>query len=175
MLPLPGTIGVENARQAVVVANRGHRFAEAIAQANQGLEWAPLDWKLYFLRAITRIGLRQPIALALDDFRRARFLEPNAYQLPFAEGEAWLGWQSTLAISAWREALQRQGADEAGIYALMLTDAANYDNKVHEALREFAIDRPGLTINYLKVATPAQFEAEMRDLLANDPSLQIFR
>ncbi len=174
MLPLPGTIGVENARQAVVVANRGHRFAEAIAQANQGLEWAPLDWKLYFLRAIARIGLRQPIALALDDFRRARFLEPNAYQLPFAEGKAWLGWQSTLAISAWREALQRQGADEAGIYALMLTDAANYDNKVHEALREFAIDRPGLTINYLEAATPAQFEAEMRDLLANDPSLQRF-
>ena len=142
-LPMPGRLGVENAKQAAAVANRGHRFAEAISLADRGLEWAPLDWQLYFLRAFARLGLRESPARALDDFRRARFLEPNAYQLPFEEGKAWLGWQPTLAITAWREALQRPGAEEAGIYALMLTDAANYDAKVHAALREFAINRPG--------------------------------
>ena len=140
-------------KQAATVANRGHRFAEAISLVDHGLEWAPLDWQLYFLRAVARIGARESPARALDDFRRARFLEPDAYQLPFEEGKAWLGWQPTLAITAWREALQRRGAEEAGIYALMLTDAANYDAKVHAALREFAINRPGLTINYLEAAT----------------------
>ena len=152
-LPVPGRLGVENVKQAATVANRGHRFSEAISLVDHGLEWAPLDWQLYFLRAVARIGARESPALALDDFRRARFLEPDAYQLPFEEGKAWLGWQPTLAITAWREALQRRGAEEAGIYALMLTDAAKYDAKVHAALREFAINRPGLTINYLEAAT----------------------
>jgi hypothetical protein len=165
---------VENVKQAATVANRGHRFSEAISLVDQGLEWAPLDWQLYFLRAVARIGARESPALALDDFRRARFLEPDAYQLPFEEGKAWLGWQPTLAITAWREALQRRGAEEAGIYALMLTDAANYDAKVHAALREFAINRPGLTINYLEAATQRQFEEALHDLLGTDSELLHF-
>jgi hypothetical protein len=33
---------------------------------------------------------------------------------------------------------QREGAKEANIYPRMLTDASNYDAKVHQALREFA-------------------------------------
>ena len=171
---IPGRLGVESAKQAATVANRGHRFAEAITLVDRGLEWAPLDWQLYFLRAVARIGARESPALALNDFRRARFLEPNAYQLPFEEGKAWLGWQSTLAITAWREALQRRGAEEAGIYALMLTEAANYDPNVHAALREFAINRPGLTINYLEAATQPQFEEALHHLLATDPELLRF-
>jgi hypothetical protein len=165
---------VENAKRAATFANRGHRFAEAIALVDRGLEWAPLDWQLYFLRAVARIGAHESPAMALDDFRRARFLEPNAYQLPFEEGKAWLGSQSTLAITAWREALQRHGAEEAGVYALMLTDAANYDPKVRLALREFATNRPGLTINYLEAATQPQFEEALNHLLATDPELLRF-
>ncbi len=173
-LPVPGRLGVENAKKAAVVANRGHRFADAVVLLDRSLEWAPIDWQLYFLRAVARVGQRETPALALADFRRARFLEPNAYQLPFEEGKAWLGWQPTLAITAWREALQRRGAEEAGIYSLMLTDAANYDMRVHEALRDFAQNRPDLTIKYLEVATRPQFEAVLHQVLAADPELQQF-
>ncbi len=56
----------------------------------------------------------------------------------------------------------------------MLADAANYDVRVHEALREFAINRPGLTINYLETANRPQFEAMLQQLLASDPELQQF-
>jgi O-antigen ligase/Flp pilus assembly protein TadD len=172
--PLPGRIGLENARQAAAIANRGHRFAEAITIIDRGLEWAPLDWQLYFLRAVTRIGQRQPVAGAVEDFRRARFLEPSAYQLPYEEGKAWLGWQPALAITAWRDALQRGAPEDARIYPRMLSDAAAYDGRVHEALRQFAINRPGLTINYLEGANPRQFEAALRDLLGRDPVLTQF-
>ncbi len=173
-LPVPGRLGVDNAKKAAVVANRGYRFADAIVLLDRSLEWAPLDWQLYFLRAVARVGQRETPALALADFRRARFLEPNAYHLPFEEGKAWLGWQPTLAITAWREALQRRGAEEAGIYSLMLADAANYDTRVHEALREFAQNRPGLTIKLLEVATRPQFEAVLHELLSADPELRQF-
>ncbi|MDQ3198874.1 MAG: O-antigen ligase family protein [Verrucomicrobiota bacterium] len=171
---VPGRLGVENTKQAATIANRGHRFGEAVALTNQALGWAPLDWQLYYLRAIARIGERQPAAEALADFRRARFLEPSAYQLPFEEGKAWLGWQPTLAITAWREALHRPGADEAGVYALMLTEAATRDSRVHEALRDYALERPALTIKYLEAASRAQFEATVQELLARDPSLGRF-
>jgi hypothetical protein len=65
--------------------------------------------------------------------------------------------------------LRRRGAEEAGIYALMLTDAAKYDAKVHAALREFAINRPGLTINYLEAATRSQFEDTLHELARGRP------
>ena len=85
-LPLPGRLGVENVKQAATVANRGHRFSEAISLVDHGLEWAPLDWQLYFLRAVARIGARESLPpWRWTDFRRARFLEPDAYQLPFEE------------------------------------------------------------------------------------------
>lgn len=174
MVPVPGELGVENVKEAVLIANRGHRFKEAIAFADQGLKWAPLNWQLYFLRAVAHIGLREPVANAVADFRRARFLEPSAYQLPFEEGKAWLGWQPALAITAWRDALQRQGASEAAIYPKMLGDAASYDAKVFEALHEYALNRPRLTIYYLEAATPAQFQAEMDALLKRDPQLAQF-
>lgn len=173
-VPLPGYVGVEAVKEAAVLANRGYRFEEAIALANRGLEWAPLDWQLYFLRAVSRIGLRQPPAGAVDDFRRARYLEPSAYQLPFEEGKVWLSSQPTLALTAWRAALQRPGAAQAGIYSLMLTAAANYDPAVRAGLREFALDRPGLTIDYLESVSGPQFEAALSELFARDPALNRF-
>ncbi len=173
-LPLPGRLGVENAKQAATVANRGHHFGEALNLTNEALRWAPLDWQLYFLRAFARIGERQPAAAALQDFRRARFLEPSAYQLPFEEGKAWLGWQPTLALTAWRAALHRPGADEAGIYALMLTEAGSGDSRVREGLREFALDRPALTINYLEATHGPRFDLALQELLASDPALARF-
>jgi O-antigen ligase len=173
-LALPGLGGVENTRATAIIASRGYRFPEAIAAADRGLRWAPLDWQLYFLRAGARLGKREPLANVVADFRRARFLEPSAYQLPFEEGKVWLGWQPALAITAWREALQRQGAKEAGIYSLMLAEAEERDGKTHEGLRDLALDQPDLTIKYLEAATPAEFETMIKLVVAGDPSLGRF-
>jgi len=173
-LPLPGYVGVENVKEAATIANRGHRFEEAIAVTERGLEWAPLDWQLYFLRAFARIGLRESPARVLEDFRRARFLEPSAYQLPFEEGKAWLGWQPTLAISAWRDALQRSGPLQSKVYAQMLTEAKSRDAVVHQALHEYSAGRPDLTLNYLDDANDSQFEEALRALFARDPTLVQF-
>ena len=173
-LPLSGYVGLENVRKAAPIAKRGHRFEEAIALTERGLEWAPLDWQLYFLRAFARIGVRQPPVRALEDFRRTRFLEPSAYQLPFEEGKAWLGWQPILAITAWRDALQRSGAAQAKVYARMLTEVKNRDATVHQALHDYAIGRPDLILRYLDDADDAQFETALRDLFARDPILAQF-
>src|SRR5205823_11357702 len=70
---LPGAVGVGNAKQLAVVASRGYNFGEAINLTTRALNWAPLDWELYYLRATAEVGQRDPAQKALDDFRRARF------------------------------------------------------------------------------------------------------
>lgn len=171
-LPLPGYLGVASAKESATFANRGHQFRDAISLANRGLQWAPLDWKLYFIRALARIGLRQPPVRALEDFRRARFLEPNAYQLPLEEGKAWLGSQPILAITAWREALRRVGPKREGLFSQMLSSAALYNPAVQEALRQLAFDHSDLTIAYLERTSGPQFETALHDLLAREPTLE---
>ena len=64
----------------------------------------------------------------IGDFRRAAF---STECLPIAiRGRQSLAQLATTTITAWRNALQRQGADEAAIFFKMLGDAASYDTKV---------------------------------------------
>ncbi len=167
---LPGDLGVEEAKAAATAANRGHRYAEGIAFADRGLQWAPLDWQLYFIRADARIGLREPNAEALADFRRARFLEPSAAELPFEEGKAWLTVEPTLTLTAWHEALRRRQTDPAGLYSQMFP-LAEADPRVLARLGDFSAGDSSLTIIYLENIPPAKFPAALQELRARDPEL----
>ena len=64
-------------------------FSETVALTTSALQWAAQDWELYLARAIAEVELKQT-KNAEDDFRRGRFLEPTAYEVPLAEGNAWL-------------------------------------------------------------------------------------
>src|SRR5205814_3505281 len=103
MAMLPGAVGLDNAKQLAIIASRGLNFAEAINLTTRALNWAPLDWELYYLRATAEVGQHEPAQKALDDFRRARFLEPNSDSVPLQEGFVWLRVRPDLALVAWRE------------------------------------------------------------------------
>ena len=55
------------------------------------------------------------------------FLNRMPHNCHSRKAKVWLGWQPTLAITAWREALQRRGATEAGLYVKMLAEAKERD------------------------------------------------
>src|SRR3954464_5249369 len=78
---VPGGAGVAAAKRLATPAYQAHDFPETVALTSRALDWAPLDWELYFRRALAEVGADQP-ANALTDFRRARFLEPVALELP---------------------------------------------------------------------------------------------
>jgi len=80
---LPGSVGVSSAKQLSAVADREGNFSEISALTTRALRWAPLDWQLYSARAIAEVELKQ-MTNAVDDFRRARFLEPIAYEVALA-------------------------------------------------------------------------------------------
>src|SRR5437588_1230753 len=170
---LPGSVGVTNAKQLATIDNRDRNFAETIAVTTTGLKWAPLDWELYFSRAIAEAELKQRDN-ALADFRRARFLEQVSYEIPFAEGNVWLSSQPVLAATAWREALRRAGPDRGGVFSSMLTKASLRSPSVSRILAELGLSRHDLALPYLARISGAEFNRTLSKVLENDPDLRSF-
>ena len=171
-MPLPGGVGVENEMHKASVASQGRNFSEAIQRTTHALEWAPLKWQLYFSRALAKVGAKRPPSDALDDFRRARFLEPNAYEVPYEEGIVWLAREPSLAITAWREALRRVGPQRLEIYGHMLALASQHNPTVRRGLEEIGMVHHDLALIYLQGAAGADFMTALHRLLEHDPDLR---
>jgi Flp pilus assembly protein TadD len=170
---LPGSVGVSSAKQLSAVADREGNYSETIALTTRTLRWAPLDWQLYSARAIAEVELKQT-QNAVDDFRRARFLEPIAYEVPLVEGNAWLRYRPTLAVTAWREALRRAGPLRPAVYTSMLSDASLRSPEVSPILEAIGLSEHDLALPYLNRVSDASFNRALAQLLRNDPNLQSF-
>ena len=170
---LPGSVGVTNAKQLATIDNRERNFTETVAVTTAGLKWAPLDWELYFSRAVAEVQLNQSDN-ALADFRRARFLEQISYELPLAEGNVWISSQPVLAATAWREALRRAGPDRAGVFSVMLSKAALRSPEVSRILADLGVSRHDLALPYLARISGAEFNRALAKVLENDPDLSSF-
>jgi len=170
-MSLPGAVGVANAKELSAVANRDRNLEETVSLMNRALAWAPLDWQLYFLRALGEVGEKQP-ASALDDFRRARFLEPNAYEVPLAEGNVWLSSRPILAATAWQEALRRADPEQRPeVYSSMLSNASMRSPQVSRILEETGLRQHDLALAYLSRVSGALFNHALTEFLKHDPNL----
>jgi O-antigen ligase len=170
---LPGSVGVSSAKQLSALADRERNFSETIALTTLALRWAPLDWQLYLARAMAEVELQQTTNAA-DDFRRARFLEPIAYEVPLAEGNAWLPYRPVFAVTAWREALRRAGSLRPQVYATLLSDASLKNSEVRSTLEAIGLSEHDLVLPYLNRVSDAAFNRVLGQLLRNDPNLQSF-
>ena len=170
---LPGSVGVVEAKKIATIENRGRDFPETIAITTKALQWSPLDWELYFSRAVAEAGLKQTDN-ALADFRRARFLEQVSYELPLAEGNSWLATQPVLAATAWREALRRAGSDRRGVFSSMLSKASLRNPQVSQILAELGVSNHDLALPYLARITGDEFNRALEKVLENDPDLKSF-
>jgi O-antigen ligase len=169
----PGSVGVSSAKQLSAVTDRERNFSETVALTTRALRWAPLDWQLYLTRGVAEVELRQTTN-AIEDFRRARFLEPIAYEVPLAEGNAWLPYRPMLAATAWREALRRAGPLRPEVYASMLSDLSLTSPEVSPILEEIGLSEHDLALPYLRRISDASFNRALAQLLRNDPNLQSF-
>jgi len=173
-MPLPGGVGVENETRLALAANRGRNFKDTVVRTTRALEWAPLRWQLYFLRALGRLGAKKNPDAALADFRRARFLQPTAYELPLEEGTAWLSTHPVYAITAWREALRLAGERRSEILGQMLSLAAEHRRDLIPQLEEAVIEQHDLAVVYLERRHNEEFPVALRRLLEHDPNLETF-
>ncbi|HEY4282836.1 MAG TPA: O-antigen ligase family protein, partial [Chthoniobacterales bacterium] len=169
--PVPGSAGVSRLKQLSAEAYQGLKFPETISLTTQAIQLAPLDWELYFRRALAEVAVKKP-SDALADFRRARFLEPIAYELPRDEGFAWLSSQPTLAATAWRDALRKAGRRKAEVFASMLTAASLRSPKVSKILEGYGLTEPDLALAYLGRLSGPAFHDGIDKLLTKDPKLE---
>lgn len=153
--PAASTVPVLNARALQETANGDH--AAALASVEQALIAAPLDFRLYYLRAQLRLQLRQSAERALLDFGRARTLEPHNAALCLEEGLYWLGFAPELAVIPWRECLRRDPAGAESIYGRYkrMLDAAGHIPELRQPLWRLA-ERPSLQLLFLGQARPGE-------------------
>jgi tetratricopeptide (TPR) repeat protein len=169
----PGSLGVTNTKYAATIENRERNYPETIAITTKALQWAPLDWELYFSRAVAEAESKQT-ENALTDFRRARFLEQVSYELPLTEGNVWLPTQPVLAATAWQEALRRAGPNRPGVYSQMLTKASLRNRQVGQILAEMGVTHHDLALPYLARISGDDFNRALGKVLENDPDLKSF-
>jgi O-antigen ligase len=168
---LPGSVGVSNVKQLSVLSNRERDFGQTISLTTRALNWAPLDWQLYFARALAEVGAKQATN-ALNDFRRARFLEPNSYDVPLAEGNVWLSSQPSLAPTAFLEALRRARDRRRDVYSGMLNTESLQNPEVARILEQVGLSRPDLALAYLSNVSGETFRRGLAQFLKNDPNLE---
>jgi O-antigen ligase/tetratricopeptide (TPR) repeat protein len=171
MAMLPGAVGVNNAKQLAIVASRGHNFAEAINLTTRALNWAPLDSELYYLRGAAEVAQREPEQKAVDDFRRARFLEPNSASLPLQEGFVWLRSRPDLAEMAWREALRRAGAQRKDLFRNIMFTADLRDPTSRPIIRRLAFSEHDLALVYFEELNALEFRPAFSKFFDADPDL----
>jgi O-antigen ligase/tetratricopeptide (TPR) repeat protein len=168
---LPGAVGVNNAKQLAVVASRGRNFPESINLTTRALNWAPLDWELYYLRGAAEVAQREPEQKALDDFRRARFLEPNSASVPLQEGFAWLRSRPDLAEMAWREALRRAGAQRKDVFRNIMFTVDLRDPTARPIIRRLAFSEHDLALVYFQELNALEFRPAFSKFFDADPDL----
>ena len=168
---LPGAVGVNNAKQLAVVASRGYNFAEAINLITRALGWAPLDWELYYLRGAAEVARHDPDQKALEDFRRARFLEPNSEAVPLQEGYVWLRTRPDLAEMAWREALRRAGAQRKDVFRNIMSTADLRDPTALPIIRRLAFSEHDLALVYFEQLNAQEFRPAFNKFFDADPDL----
>lgn len=134
--------------QTQALVSSGKHF-EALQSCNRALHFTPLDWSLYFQRGFLKLQLRIPSADALDDFNRARALEPKNFNLCQEEAALWLKFEPNLAIVPWRSLLER--SKNASFYGSML---------------QLSYPHPALALNVRKLATTP---AMLATILSNTP------
>lgn len=171
MAMLPGSVGASNAKQLAVVASRGYNFAEAIRLTTLGLNWTPLDWELYYLRGAAEVSQREPDQKAVDDFRRARFLEPNSESVPLQEGFVWLQTRPDLAETAWREALRRAGPQRQDVFRNIMLTADLRDPTTRPIIRRIAFSEHDLALVYFQQLNAQEFRPAFSKFFDADPDL----
>ena len=166
---LPGRVGVENLRAAALAAAAQRDDLRAVETlTTRALALAPLDYRLYFTRGLTRVhvgGDERDAETAAMDLRRARALEPFSVELPVREAEAWLvgggGAHAERAVPAVAEAFRRDPVTGERTFHRVFQAAAAASLPagpalaVREGLEALALAEPRLLFAFLDELGPA--------------------
>jgi tetratricopeptide (TPR) repeat protein len=145
----------------------------ALSQADQWIAIRPLDWRAYFKRAQIALLDRSDLDAVAADFRRARFVEPSLSVVSFEEGKAWLPYDGSRAIAAWRDALERAGDSRVEYFREML-DLTSQSPILVDSLGRLSEIDPQIQVEYLCYQKGGALMRELDHALSIDPGLRQF-
>lgn len=160
------------ARQAAALSAQGD-LSGALETWDRAASIKPLQWNVYFERAVLKLRLGRPHGEALWDFSCWRRLERSNANFCAYEFDLWLDYNPVYGVAALREAMRRDPASASTFFA-----HRTWRVEAYPALRPhfFAIaaSDPKLTLAYLQYASPTEFNWLLSALLGQHPTLSIF-
>lgn len=156
-------------REATRLKNSGD-LAAALQTWNKAAALKPLQWNIYYERAVLKLALGYSSQEALADFSRSRYLEQTFGRLCMNEAQVWFQYDPPYAIPALREAMERDPTRAHGFYGWSVHQLqANPELRL--AMRSLATT-PSLQFLYLSVSTGDEFRSALKEFLARHPTLE---
>jgi hypothetical protein len=172
-LPLHSSTAVASYEAAAREELSAGKYASAQRQVDRWIGLEPLDWRAYFTRARLTLADSGARDAAAEDFRRARFVEPNMGVVALEEGFAWLPYDTDRALAAWREVLSRDVENPESIFRRML-EATVERPELMEGLGLLAQFDPDYRTYFLNYQSGDSLMRELGRDLEADPRLGQF-
>jgi O-antigen ligase len=168
LLPLmPTAASVEKVKSALIARVPP---LEQKQHVDQALAWAPLDYQLYYQRALACMQIPELADKSDDDFNRALYLEQSSLELPINIGELCRRTDFPEALAAWQSLLQRAGPRRQEMFE-NLCASTHEDGKARLQLTTLTDGDPNLQTISLLYETRPEFDWLLENLLGSDPSL----
>jgi hypothetical protein len=172
-LPFHSSVAVARHESKIEASVAEAEYAESLRQVDKWIAKRPLDWRAYFQRATLTLAQSGNLQQAASDFRRARFLEPNIGAVALKEGFAWIPYDRTRAVAAWREVLFREVDDRERTFRRMLDEARDVPELMQGLARLSEWD-PDYRLQFLEYQSGDNFMEALEHDLKDDPSLSQF-
>jgi Flp pilus assembly protein TadD/O-antigen ligase len=159
--------------EAVALSANGDD-ASALEKWNEAAALKPLQWNVYFERARVKLRLGRTSQEALEDFGRARRLEPhNAERLCLREFAIWQDFDPVCGIPALREALKRDPVKAPDFFRGTAGKVREHP-ELHSHFASIAASDPRFLLIYLPHASGPEFSRLLDGLLFAHPTLDIY-
>jgi O-antigen ligase/tetratricopeptide (TPR) repeat protein len=155
--------------EAVRLKNSGDRAA-ALQAWNKAASVKPLQWNIYFERALLKLELGYSSQEALADFSRSRYLEQTVGRACMNEAMTWVEYDPPYSIPALREGMARDSTRAYGFYNWAIQQITSHP-ELRPALRSLATT-PSLQFLYLSASSGAEFNSALKEYLAQHPTLE---
>ncbi len=169
---LPGSMSAQVLQRQATGQDRNGELEKAHQSISSAIAMKPLQWSYYFDRASLALPMGRTANLVLEDFSRARMLEPHSGLLCYQEALLWMRYNPKYSIPAWRQALMRDHSRANQFFAALCACLENAP-ELRASVRDLATD-PRLKLTYLVYALPDEFDPVVQELLRQQPSLNQF-
>lgn len=169
---LPGSLSAHMLERRAVKQDERGELQNAQQSLTSAIAMMPLQWNYYYDRASLALPIGHMPNLVLEDFARARALEPHSGLLCYQEAMLWMKYRPKYSVPAWRLAVERD-RPRANQFFITLCTFLKTEPELRTSVRELATDAR-LKLAYLDYATSEEFDPVLRELLQLQPTLNLF-